>query len=242
MMSSMRDRLPLLIGLTLLSVAILIGSLAIGSGIKNRNTSGSDVVTVTGSAKQRITSDFAIWDLSVTSQQTSAATAAKELTGWSQKTIAFLKAHGVETSELTVQPISTNTVTSTTGAVTGYQLTRNFEIRSSRVQAVADVAEASSQLIAGGIPLSAQPLQYVYTKLAELRPTLLATAVRDAQNRGKVLVGTTGGSLGKLRGVDVGVFQVTSPNSTEVSDYGVYDTSTLQKDVTAVVNVTFALH
>jgi hypothetical protein len=34
---------------------------------------------------------------------------------------------------------------------------------------------------------------------------------------------------------------VTSPNSTEVSDYGVYDTSTLRKDVTAVVNVTFAL-
>jgi uncharacterized protein len=239
-MWSMRERLPLLIGLTLLSIAILIGSLAIGSGIKHRNQ--SDVVTVTGSAKQRITSDFAIWDLSVTSHQSSAATAAKQLTGWSQKTIAFLKAQGVEPSELTVQPISTNTVTDTSNFVTGYQLTRNFEIRSARVQAVADVAEASSQLIAGGIPLSAQPLQYVYTKLAALRPSLLASAVRDAQNRGKVLVGTTGGSLGKLRGVDVGVFQVTSPNSTEVSDYGVYDTSTRQKEVTAVVNVTFALH
>ena len=57
-----------------------------------------------------------------------------------------------------------------------------------------------------------------------------------------MLLAATGGSLGKLRGVDVGVFQVTSPNSTEVSDYGVYDTSTLQKDVTAVVNVTFSLN
>ena len=41
---------------------------------------------------------------------------------------------------------------------------------------------------------------------------------------------------------NVGVFQVTSPNSTDVSDYGVYDTSTLLKDVTAVVNVSFALN
>jgi uncharacterized protein len=41
--------------------------------------------------------------------------------------------------------------------------------------------------------------------------------------------------------VNVGVFQVTSPNSTQVSDYGEYDTSTLEKDVTAVVNVTFSL-
>src|ERR671936_459121 len=31
------------------------------------------------------------------------------------------------------------------------------------------------------------------------------------------------------------------PNSTDVSDYGEYDTSTIQKDVTAVVDVTFAL-
>jgi len=34
---------------------------------------------------------------------------------------------------------------------------------------------------------------------------------------------------------------VTTRNSTEVSDYGVYDTSTRDKDVTAVVNVSFAL-
>ncbi len=106
---------------------------------------------------------------------------------------------------------------------------------------MADVAESSAQLLAQGIPLSAQPLQYVYTKLASLRPKLLEEATKDAQRRGEVLVGATGGTLGGLRGVNVGVFQVTSPNSTEVSDYGVYDTSTLQKDVTAVVNVTFAL-
>jgi len=41
--------------------------------------------------------------------------------------------------------------------------------------------------------------------------------------------------------VDVGVFHVTSPNSIEVGDYGVYDISTRTKDVTAVVNVTLAL-
>jgi hypothetical protein len=56
-----------------------------------------------------------------------------------------------------------------------------------------------------------------------------------------VIVESTGRGLGDLRSVSVGVFQVTAPNSTEVSDYGVYDTATVQKDVTAVVNVAFAL-
>ena len=202
----MRERVPLLAGLTLLAVAILIGSLAIGSGIRNRNQ--NNVITVTGSAKQEITSDYAIWDFSVTSQANSAALAATSLAAWTGRTQAFLKARGIQPGELTIQPISTSTVTpdSNSGSsnkVVGYQLTRNFEVRSARVQAVAAIAEASSHLLAQGIPVSAQPLQYVYTKLGSIRANLLALAVRDAQQRGKVLLAATGSKLGGLRGVSV---------------------------------------
>jgi len=234
-----RARLPLFAGLTLIALALGLGSYAIADGIRNRNQ--NNVITVTGSAKQRIVSDYVIWDVSVTSQQASAAAAAKELAGWTDRTSAFLRQAGALASEITVQPVSTSTVTNQQGAVTAYSLTRNFEVRSSRVQAIAALAEQSSQLLAEGIPLTAQPLQYVYTKLAALRPRLVAAAAKDAQSRARVLIAATGGHLGQLRSVNVGVFQVTSPNSTEVTDYGVYDTSTLQKDVTAVVNVTFAL-
>ena len=111
----MRDRLPLPISLTLIAIAVLIGSLAIGSGIRNRNQ--NNVITVTGSAKQMITSDYAIWDFSIASQDASAATAAKALAGWTAKTEAFLRQNGVQDSELTVYPISTNTVTPTTQRV-----------------------------------------------------------------------------------------------------------------------------
>jgi hypothetical protein len=137
--------------------------------------------------------------------------------------------------------LSADTETNDSGQAVGYQVTRAFQVRSQRVGVIAAVAEASSRLIASGIPLQSEPLQYVFTRLAEIRPALLARAVRDARNRGLVLLDAAGGKLGKLRGVDVGVFQVTAPNSTQVSDYGEYDTTTLHKDVTAVVNVTFVL-
>jgi len=39
----------------------------------------------------------------------------------------------------------------------------------------------------------------------------------------------------------VGVFQITPRNSTDVSDYGINDTSSREKDVTAVVTITFGL-
>ena len=233
------DRLPLLIGLIALAVALLVGSLAIARGIRDRGK--NQVITVTGSAKQRITSDYVVWDLSVTSSEFTAAEAAAKLGPWTRQIRGFLSSHGVQGSELTVQPVSTETTTTDAGQIIGYQLTRTLQVRSQRVGAIAAVAEAASRLISAGIPLQSQPLQYIFTRLADVRPGLLARAVRDARNRGGVLLGAAGGKLGKLRGVDVGVFQVTAPNSTSVSDYGEYDTTTLRKDVTAVVNVTFAL-
>ncbi|MGZ4382730.1 MAG: SIMPL domain-containing protein [Gaiellaceae bacterium] len=235
----MRERLPLFAGLALLALAFVLGSYAIAGGIRNRNAS-NDVIVVTGSAKKRIVSDYVVWNLSVSSQQKSASGAAKELAGWTSTIRSFLRREGVESGELTVQPISTATVTRS-GHVVAYRLSRRLEVRSARVQEVTDVADRSSALLAQGIPLAVQSPQYVYTKLPALRPQLLAEATKDAQNRARVIVEATGAHLGKLRGVDVGVFQVTSPNSTQVEDYGVYDTGTLEKDVTAVVNVTFAL-
>ncbi len=235
----MLRRLPLLLGLTALALAVGLGSVAIADGIRDRGR--SDVITVTGSAKGRISSDYVVWDVSVASQQATPQAASKEVAGWGQRIRVFLRQEGARDDEVSVKPISTETVTGETGFVLGYTLTRSLEVRSSRVQEIADLVEKSSALLAQGIPLQAQPPQYVYTRLPELRPKLLADATRDALNRARVLVQSTGAHLGKLRGVDVGVFQVTAPNSTEISDYGVYDTSTRDKDVTAVVNVTFAL-
>lgn len=234
----MLERIPLLAGLALLAIAFVIGAFAIGHGIRDKNR--NDVISVTGSAKKRIVSNYVVWTFSVTSQQPSAPEAAKELAGWTSKVRSFLTDEGVEAGEISVQPISTETI-SRRGKVQTYVLTRSFEIRSPRVQEVTDVADHSSRLIAQGIPLSADPPQYVYTKLPTLRPQLLAEATKDARNRAKVIVEATGAHLGKLRRVSVGVFQITSPNSTEVEDYGVYDTRTVEKEVTAVVNVTFAL-
>jgi hypothetical protein len=39
----------------------------------------------------------------------------------------------------------------------------------------------------------------------------------------------------------MGVLQITAPDSTEVSDSGIFDTGTIDKDMTAVVNISFAV-
>jgi hypothetical protein len=49
-----------------------------------------------------------------------------------------------------------------------------------------------------------------------------------------------GGSLGSLANVKAGPIQITTPDSTMTADYGAYDTSTINKTVSATVSVTFS--
>ncbi|MEP6847365.1 MAG: SIMPL domain-containing protein, partial [Acidobacteriota bacterium] len=48
--------------------------------------------------------------------------------------------------------------------------------------------------------------------------------------------------IGSVRSAKMGVLQITPADSTEVSDSGMYDTSTIDKDMTAVVNISFAVN
>jgi uncharacterized protein len=241
----MLQRLPLLVGLAALALAVGLGSIAIADGIRDRNR--NDVLLVTGSAKRRISSDYVIWDASVTSQRKTPQAALLELAAWSERVRAFLRQAGAHDAEVSVRPVGTEPVYAQGGGeddggrIIGYRLIRTFQVRSPRVAAITKLIEHSALLLGEGVPLQGQPPQYGYTRLRQLRPKLLADATRDALGRARVLAESTGSKLGTLRGVDVGSFQVTAPNSTEVSDYGVYDTTTREKDVTAVVNLTLAL-
>ena len=55
------------------------------------------------------------------------------------------------------------------------------------------------------------------------------------------MLSATGSHVGKVKSMRMGVFQITAPDSTSVSDMGINDTTTIDKKVTAVANVVFKL-
>ena len=69
---------------------------------------------------------------------------------------------------------------------------------------------------------------------------MLSEASDNARSRGQMLVGSSG-KLGGLRSASQGVFQITSPLSTEVSDMGISDTESIDKVVKAVVTLEYAI-
>jgi hypothetical protein len=236
----------LLYGLTALAIALGFGSCVVGRGLGEIRRP-EEAITVTGSAKRPIRSDFVVWRASVGFQSPSISAASTELRGEANRVRAFLRANGVADSMLTVKPIETYAIPEVvesgreTGRIIAYRLTQQFEIRSSNVDAITALSQKASDLMAEGVALSSQPPEYLYTKLADLRVALIEDATRDAKARAEAIAKSTGSGVGTVRQARIGVFQITPRFSTEISDYGMNDVSAVEKDVTAVVHVTFAL-
>jgi hypothetical protein len=233
-----RAALALVVGLAVIAVALALGLFAVADGIRDRGD--SDAISVTGSAKRAVSADYVIWDASLQARDSSLPAASSQLERWLERTLALLRASGIRDDELKVGTIYSETVTKKSGEIV-YYLSRSLQVRSSRLDVVEDAIEDSTRLFAEGVPLAPGDPQYVYTKLAELRPTLSAEATKDALERAKAILEVTGDELGGVTDVSVAPFQVTAPGSTDVSDYGIYDISTREKEITAVVNVTFAV-
>lgn len=234
----MRARVPQLVGLALVAGALLVGLIVVADGIRDRGA--VDTVTVTGSAKRQVASDFVVWNASISVEESTTASAVARLDRWVRRTVVVLRQAGIQDAELTVAPVVTERIVGQFGEIT-FLLTRSLQVRSDRIDAVLSAIAASDRLLAEDVPLTARPPQFTYTKLAALRPALTSRATKDALRRAEAIVKITGGKLGRVIDVSVAPFQVTDPGSTEVDDYGIYDTSTQVKEVTAVVNLTLSV-
>ncbi|MEW6172261.1 MAG: SIMPL domain-containing protein [Bacillota bacterium] len=212
--------------------------------VKVRSTS---TITVTGSAEKVLKSDLIVWNGSFSRRSPSLSEAYTAMKKDLDEVKAFLKAKGVPDEEITVMPINMNTFYAVdksgmqTSQITGYGLMQSVEVKSKRVDEITAVSRESSELINKGIEFQSSPPQYFYTKLSSLKVGMLADATKNARERAERIASQGGGKLGPLRSSKMGVFQITPVYSTEVSDYGILDTSSLEKKITAVVNTEFAI-
>jgi hypothetical protein len=243
----MSERFPQLFWGMIALAAGLVAASALTAGAVKSMRRADDAIEVTGSARRPIRSDVAIWRLSVTGEGASLQEASANLVQPSQRVLAFLRQNAVPDSVLTMGSLVPEPVFrildngTTTGEVVGYRVTQPFTVRSTDVNAIKALTQRADALIREGVPLSSGAPEYLYTRLAEIRTQMLADATEDAQRRAQAIAKSVGSEIGGVRSARMGVFQITPRNSTEVSDYGINDTSSLEKDITAVVRVTFAV-
>lgn len=202
-----------------------------------------NVITVSGSAKKQVTADSARW----TGNFSRLALKDDLKTGYEQmkldtKTITdFLATQGFNQG-VEISPVFMNEVyKSDPSAPKEYNLTQTIEIKSQEVDKIKELAKNSDQLAAKGIIFSANPVEYYYSKLPELRISLLPEAISDAKKRAEIIASSSDKDVDSIKSVSMGVVQVMPVGAIEVSDYGSYDTSGIEKEVMITVKTIFSL-
>ena len=125
---------------------------------------------------------------------------------------------------------------------THYRVSQQLQVSTRQIDVVESVATGVGGLLERRIHVSAGSLAYISTELEKAKLAALEKATEEARHRAEILVHGLGGKLGRMRSSSQGVYQVTPRDSTDVSDYGINDTTSREKDVNAVVSATFAVN
>lgn len=232
----------------ILGLFFLISIFVIGSAWRNHTRSNSNqTISVTGSAKIDIVSDFAVLRGTLTSQAATAAESFRFLNNQKPGLLEFLQKYGFPKDKVSFQTVNSYAlyeITSTgvqTSNVRAYVYSQRFELMSEDVKKIQKLSVDISSLIEKGVNIHVDMPEYHYTKLADLKIQIQAEAAKDAMNRADKIAESTGSELGSMRSARMGVLQITPKFSNMVSDYGVNDLSSIEKEITAVVSASFEI-
>lgn len=101
------------------------------------------------------------------------------------------------------------------------------------------MSERVSELLDKGVALFIKEPSYVYSNLDDLKVQMIGEATANAKERAEIIAKKGKFRLGPIASVRVGVFQITPLHSTRVSDYGINDTTSIDKEIKSVVEIQY---
>jgi hypothetical protein len=220
-------------------------------------------LSVTGSARKAIVSDLVTWSGTITANDTDLVKAYDTLKSDADKVKAFVVAAGVPESNVTLSSITTTrhykkevvkaaagsadnfsdapTVT-TTEKLDSYSLAQVISVSDTNMDKVPVISRNITSLIKEGVQVDSEAPRYLYTKLSELKISMLGEATRDATARAEQIVSNANGHLGKLVEARMGVMQINPKGVSSTSSEGMNDTTSYEKEITAVVSARFEVN
>jgi hypothetical protein len=246
----MQNKSNVVFGL-LLALGVAVGAWILGwhfTEAKRIDNAYRNSIEVKGYAQKNIESDLGEWMSLLKARSSDLSMAYNMLNSYKEKTISFLKSKGVNEKDIKVSSVYTREIYQQkpngygeTNNLEAYELSMNISFQSKDLDKVEEISLKSSELIEQGVNINSFAPQYFYTKLEDLKLEMLAKASKNAFERATKLAGNTGSKVGALQSASQGVFQITARNSTEVTDYGTFDTQSRLKTIKAVITANFSV-
>jgi hypothetical protein len=227
--------------------ASLILSVCIGAFVFLKARASDNVFSVTGSARTQVLADRARWtsSFSRTVRESALKSGYQAMALDAQKVKAFFASKNIPEKDVVISPVMMDQVydyrPETYTGEKEYVLRQTVTMASGDIHTVDSVARDVQALINQEVIYTSFNIEYYYSDLASLRVSLLADAIQDAKARASQMALSSGQKVGSLKSAASGVVQVMPAHSIDVSDYGAYDTSSIEKEVMVTVKASFSL-
>jgi uncharacterized protein len=201
------------IGTVLLAAAVAAGGWWVGNGLKHFRT-GDRYVTVKGLAEREVPADLVVWPITFTQTGNELPALYDQIQANQQRIAGFLKAQGLEAAE---QSLSTPRIEDFEAhgmreqrAGNRYKADVTYTVRSPNVPAVIAAMRASGELVKAGVALApwGPAPEFLYTKLTELKPELLARATENARKAAEQFATDSASIVGRIRTANQGQISI----------------------------------
>ena len=210
-----------------------------------------DTVVVTGLGETEFASDLIVWSGAITAEAANAAAGYAQIETSKRKVQEYLAAKGIPAEAVVFDFVNVNKqfapVYNAGGSwagqrFTGYELRQRFTVESKEVDKVEAVSREMSSLIAQGVSIEAYQPDYYYTRLDDVKLSLIERASADARTRAEKIAANAGAKIGKVRSARMGVFQITGANTNdEFSACGSFYTSSRQKKARITMRIEYRI-
>lgn len=205
-----------LLAAAILALGIALGGWFTGRGLYQARASDR-FVTVKGVAERAVEADIAVWPLTLVASDDDLAKAHDQLERSVKATRAFLADNGIDPELVSSQGLSVSDAESNQyGSKNGnrYTITQTLVVRSDDPTEVRSASAEVAELVAAGVVLqSGGPYQsvgpaFVFTRLNELKPDMIAEATARAREAAVKFAQDSGARVGDIRRANQGVFQI----------------------------------
>ena len=232
----------------IIGVAIVVSAWLLGHAYTYKYRS-QDTIVVTGLGETEFASDLIVWNGEIVYETQDVASGYVQLERNKRKVQEFISSRGVAVDEIVFKFVNvykqTEPVYNANGnyagqRFTGYRLSQSFSVESKDVDKVENISREISSLIAQGVSIEAYSPSYYYTKLDDVKLSLIESASADARARAEKIAENAGADIGRVASAKMGVFQITGANSNEeFSAGGSFNTSSRQKKARITMKVEY---
>jgi len=242
----MQSNRTILYAAAIVSLAIIVCTL-IFTQTWSGNYRMNQTISVTGSATKNFQSDLGYLRATIQTRAATAREAFSILESQKPALIKFFQERGFEKDSLHFFPANNYSQEEfdqngrPTGQILSWNYSQRVEVHSPDVQLIQNMSLEISTLVNKGINVMVEQPEYYFSGLDTLKVQIQADAARNAMERAQFIADATGKALGNMTGARMGVLQITPVNSNQVSNYGINDVSSIEKEITGVVTATFLI-